>query len=112
MKYARPKNIFLDAVKGLHIIDLSQVENATLIRGDNRTGMAGPTGPVPAIEKTLALIRPVVLILDNRGLLVTGNENDRNIAATAMAAPALARGQAPVRHHPALPPIQRRQGRW
>jgi RecA-family ATPase len=78
------ENIFLDAVKGLHIIDLSQVENATLIRGDNRTGMAGPTDLFRRLEKTLALIRPVVLILDNRGLLVTGNESDRNIAATAM----------------------------
>ena len=78
------ENIFLDAIKGLHIIDLSQIENATLITGDNRTGMAGVTDLFRRLERTLAKLKPVVLILDNRGLLVTGNENDRTIAAMAM----------------------------
>ena len=76
--------IDLARLKGLKIIDLHQVESAALIKGDNRTGTATPTPLYRQLEKTVAAVKPVVLILDNRGLLVTGNENDRTIAATAM----------------------------
>ena len=78
------ENIQLVDVKGLYVIDLSQIPNATLIKGDNRTGTATPTPLFHRLEKNIELLKPVVVILDNRGLIVTGNENDRNIAATAM----------------------------
>lgn len=78
------ENIQLGDVKGLYVIDLSQLDNATLIKGDNRTGTATSTDLFKRLEMNIRILKPVVVILDNRGLIVTGNENDRNIAATAM----------------------------
>jgi RecA-family ATPase len=78
------ENLHLSDLTGLYIIDLNELGDAALIRGDNKTGVAKTTELFERLEKTIAAIEPVVVWLDNRGLLVTGNENDRTIASMAM----------------------------
>jgi RecA-family ATPase len=78
------ENLHLSDLSGLYIIDLNELGDAALIRGDNKTGVAKTTELFDRLEKTIAAIEPVVVWLDNRGLLVTGNENDRTIASMAM----------------------------
>ena len=80
------ENIHLDRLDDLHFIDLADVINASLINGDNRTGSARTTDLYTSLDITMGDVKPVSVWLDNRGLLVTGNENDRTIAATAMRA--------------------------
>ena len=78
------ENMHLDRLKGLFIIDLNKVADASLITGNNKTGTVSMTGLFKRLELTIDKIKPVVVFLDNRGLLVTGNENDRTIASMAM----------------------------
>jgi RecA-family ATPase len=80
------ENMHLDALADLHFVDLSQLVDASLIQGNNRTGSAQPTLLYKRLDKTMALIKPVAVWLDNRGLVITGNENDRTIASSAMRA--------------------------
>jgi len=76
--------IDMAALKDLKIVDLNTVADASIIAGDNKTGRVALTPLFARLEKTIEKVCPVAVFLDNRGLLITGNENDRNIAAMAM----------------------------
>ena len=80
------ENLHLSVLDDLHFVDLSAVIDASILKGNNSTGTVTPTGLYHALDALIENIKPVVVWLDNRGLLITGNENDRNIAAAAMRA--------------------------
>ena len=96
------ENIHLDVIRGFTIIDLSQEENATLIKGDNRTGMAGPTDLFHRLELN---IDPEAGRRDPRQSWADRHRqrerSDYRCHGDALAA--VACRQAPVRHRPALP---------
>ena len=80
------ESIHLDALDDLHFVDLSQLVDASLIAGKNSSGSAAPNPLYHRLDTTIEAIKPVCVWLDNRGLIVTGNENDRGIASSAMRA--------------------------
>jgi len=80
------EGVHLDKLADLHFIDLTEIVNASLIKGDDRTGVTIVTDLYHRLDQTMTAIKPVSTWLDNRGLVVSGNENNRGIAAGAMRA--------------------------
>ena len=71
----------LSALHDLHIIDLSEIVDAALIKGDNRTESITETELYKRLDLRMREIRPVALWVDNKGLAVTGNEISRSMSA-------------------------------
>jgi len=61
----------------LSIADLSKVPDASLTRYDPKTGLWLLTDRYWALDQAVAEERPVMIGIDNRSMIVTGNENDR-----------------------------------
>jgi RecA-family ATPase len=79
------EEIFLDRLPELHLIDLADQPNASLFE-TNRKGVLEPTDRFKRLELTIAATRPALVVIDNRGQVVLGNENDRGVASLAMRA--------------------------
>lgn len=78
------EGIHLNKLGDLHVIDLNKVINAALIATDKKTSVSKTTDLFLRLDKTMSIIQPVCVWLDNRSLIVTGNENDRDVASFAM----------------------------
>lgn len=66
---------------GLGIIDLNYEVDASLVNADTRSGAIRLTKLFLRFEKTIAATMPIAVFIDNRGQVVTGNENDRVVAS-------------------------------
>jgi RecA-family ATPase len=73
----------LSDLDDLHLIDLSRIVNAALIKGDNRTESITESDLYKSLDMTAELHKPVMIWVDNKGLAVTGNENSRSMSAGA-----------------------------
>ena len=73
----------LDQLNDLHLVDLNKMIDAALIyQGEDKRLKL--TELFYRLDMTLTAIKPICLWLDNRSFIVTGNENDRNLATFAM----------------------------
>lgn len=86
------ENIHLDRLADLHFIDLSEIIDASLINM-SRTSAAVTTDLYRQFDMTMGVIRPVSAWVDNKGLVITGNESDRTFIASSMRACQLLAGK-------------------
>ena len=79
------EGLHLDRLSDFHIIDLNKMINAALIiQSDDRKAVVALTDLFHRLDLTIGLLKPICVWLDNRSLLVTGDENNRNLAAFSM----------------------------
>lgn len=71
---------------GLGIIDLNYEVDASLVNADSRSGAIRLTKLFLRFEHTIAATNPIAVFIDNRGQVVTGNENDRVVASLTIRA--------------------------
>ena len=69
----------VSTLTGLHVIDHAR-SPAWLMEEEKRTGQLKFTDLYKSLCKTVASIRPVALILDNRARIFRGNQNDSALA--------------------------------
>jgi len=70
----------LDQLGKLEIINLSHAINASLITNHPKHGLI-PTGYYRALDDAVKEVRPVVVIIDNRSMVVDADENSRVVAS-------------------------------
>jgi len=71
------EHLHLNQLDGLEIADLSRVPDASLTRYDPKTGLWLLTDRYWALDALAEKMKPVLIGIDNRSMIVTGNENDR-----------------------------------
>ena len=81
---AEAENIGLDRLNDLHVMNLSDERHAALLAHDKKTGLMVPTSLYERLVLTIREVRPVITCLDNRALIIAGNENDRDVASQSM----------------------------
>ena len=79
------ENIQLNRLDDFHIIDLNKEINAALMtQSEDKKQIVALTDLFHKLDRTIAVLKPVCVWLDNRSLLITGDENNRNLAAFSM----------------------------
>jgi len=74
------EQLSLDQLDGLEIINLSNAINASLITNHPKSGLI-QTGYYDALDDAVKEVRPVVVIVDNRSMVVDADENSRVVAS-------------------------------
>ena len=80
----RAEGLTFADLAGLKIVDRTTGEAALLVTDPADRTALRPTPRLEQMERTVAALKPALVVIDNRGQAVRGNEIDRNVASQAI----------------------------